>query len=420
MIYGCVSRRRLAPGDRRLARDRHLGVLYSCLDTRADIAIVGGGIMGSALAYWLTRLEPGISVVVIERDLTYATASSALSAASIRQQFTTAVNIRIAQASVEFLRAAGEMLEVDGSQPDIGFTEAGYLYLAGESGVGTLRRAHEIQIQHGAEVALLSPAQLAWRFPWLETADLTVGTLGLRGEGWFDGYLLLTAFARKARTQGARFVRGEVGELEVRDRRVASVGLADGSRISCGHLVNAAGPWARSIARLAGVDLPVFARRRTVYVVACRAALTPFPLLIDTSGFWIRPEGTGFIAGLPPGEDPDDAPLEPEYDAFDSLLWPALAARMPAFEAAKLERAWAGYYEMNVFDHNGIVGLHPEIANFGFMNGFSGHGMQQGPVVGRGMAELILRGRFTTVDLSPLAYERLVEGRPLLELNVIG
>jgi FAD-dependent oxidoreductase domain-containing protein 1 len=391
------------------------------LDTRADIAIGGGGIMGSALAYWLTRLEPSASVVIIERDPTYATASSALSAASIRQQFTTPVNIRIAQASIEFLRAAGELLEVDGTRPDIGLTEAGYLFLAGEAGVESLRRAHAIQTQHGAEVALLTPAQLAERFPWLETADLAAGTLGSRGEGWFDGYLLLTALARKARSQGVRFVRGEVTGLEVRERRIVTVGLADGSRIACGHFVNAAGPWARSVARLAGVDLPVFARRRTVFVVACRAQLRPFPLLIDTSGFWMRPEGSGFIAGLPPGaEDPDDAPLEPEYEAFESSLWPALAARMPAFEEAKLQRAWAGYYEMNVFDHNGVLGLHPEIANFGLMNGFSGHGMQQGPVAGRGMAELIIHGRFASVDLTPLAYERLVEGRPLLELNVIG
>ena len=148
--------------------------------------------------------------------------------------------------------------------------------------------------------------------------------------------------------------------------------------------------------------------------------MASFPLLIDPSGFWIRPEGNGFIAGLAPADDPDDAPLEPDYDAFESVLWPALAARVPAFEEARLERAWAGYYEMNVFDHNGIVGLHPEIANLGFMNGFSGHGMQQGPVVGRGMAELILYGRFTTLDLSALGFERVAGKRPLRELNVIG
>ncbi len=377
--------------------------------------------MGSALAFWLTRLDPRVSVTVIERDPTYTRASSALSAASIRQQFTTPVNIQIARASIDFLRSAIEFLAVDGAQPDIGLTEAGYLYLATNATAESLRRAHAIQTQHGAPVALLGPEQLAERFPWLETSDLAAGTLGLAGEGWYDGYLLLTAFARKARSQGARFVRGEVATVEVQASRVVAVSLADGSRLECGYLVNAAGPWARSVARLAGVDLPVFARRRTVYVVSCPTPLRPFPLLIDTSGFWMRPEGTAFIAGLPPGAvDPDDAPLEPEYEAFESQLWPALAARVPAFEAARLERAWAGYYEMNVFDHNGIVGLHPRLRNLGFLNGFSGHGMQQGPIVGRGLAELLLHGHFTSMDLSSLSFERLERGQPLLELNVIG
>ena len=390
------------------------------MDTEADIVIVGGGIMGAALAYWLTHLEPTVSVVVIERDPTYALASSALSAASIRQQFTTPVNIRISQASIGILRNVGELLEVEGSKPDIGLTESGYLYLAGESGAESLRRAQAIQTQHGAAVALLEAPQLAERFPWLETADLALGSFGLNGEGWFDGYLLLTAFMRKARSQGVRVIRGEVTGLDVVHRRIGAAILADGSRITCGHLVNAAGPWARSVARFAGVDLPVFARRRTVFVLACKTPLQPFPLLIDTSGLWIRPEGKSFIAGVPPEDDSDELPLEPELEFFESRLWPALAGRIPAFEAARLERAWAGYYEMNVFDHNGIVGLHPEVSNLGFMNGFSGHGMQQGPVVGRAMAELILQGCFTSVDLSALGFERLVEGRQLLELNVIG
>ena len=390
------------------------------MDIKADIVIVGGGIMGAALAFWLKHLEEAVSVVVIERDPTYAVASSALSAASIRQQFTTPVNIRISQASIDILRTAGELLEVEGSKPDIGLTESGYLYLAGESGAESLRRAQAIQTQHGAAVALLDAAQLAQRFPWLETGDLALGSFGLSGEGWFDGYLLLTAFMAKARSLGARLIRGEVTGLDVTKRHVGAAILADGSRITCGHLVNAAGPWARSVARFAGVNLPVFARRRTVFVVACKTLLRPFPLLIDTSGFWIRPEGRSFIAGLAPDNDSDEVPLEPELESFESRLWPALAGRIPAFEAARLERAWAGYYEMNVFDHNGIVGLHPEMTNLGFLNGFSGHGMQQGPVVGRAMAELILQGRFTTVDLSALAYERVLEGRPLLELNVIG
>jgi len=375
--------------------------------------------MGSALAYWLTRLDPNIAVVVIERDPTYATASSALSAASIRQQFTTPVNIRISQASIGFLRQADELLEVEGSSVDIGLQERGYLYLAHPSGLESLRRAHIIQTELGSEVALLSAPELGARFPWLKTADLAAGSLGGQGEGWFDGYSLLVALAAKARSQGAHYVRGEVCALGVRGRRIESIRLADGDQVLSNLVVNAAGPWARSIARLAGVNLPVAARKRTVYVLSSPSRLEPFPLLIDPSGFWIRPEGPAYIAGLPPQADPDDAPLDPDYDAFDSILWPTLAARIPAFEAARLERAWAGYYEMNVFDYNGIVGFHPQLENMLLMNGFSGHGLQQAPVVGRGVAELICHGRFVTLDLSDLAYDRIERERPLLELNVI-
>jgi len=387
--------------------------------TNADVAIVGGGIMGSALAYWLTRLDPNVSVVVIERDPTYSTASSALSAASIRQQFTTPINIRISQASIGFMRQADELLEVAGGTVDIGLRERGYLYLARTSGIASLRRAHAIQRELGADVALLTPQDLSARFPWLHTEDLLAGSLGLSGEGWFDGYALLTAFRARARAQGVNYLRGEVCGMAASGGRIGSVQLGCGTRISSRFVVNAAGPWARSVARLAGFDLPVAARRRTVYVIGCRAKLEPFPLLIDPSGFWIRPEGAGYIAGMPPGTDPDDAPLEPDYDAFESVLWPALAERIPAFEEARLERAWAGYYEMNLFDHNGIVGFHPDIANLLLLNGFSGHGIQQAPVVSRGIAELICHGRFVTLDLSELSYDRIIQNRPLLELNVI-
>jgi FAD-dependent oxidoreductase domain-containing protein 1 len=389
------------------------------LPVNPDVAIVGGGIMGSALAYWLMRLDPRLGVVVIERDPTYASASSALSAASIRQQFTTPVNIRISQASIGFLRQVDELLEVEGTRVDIGLRERGYLYLAPASGFGSLHRAHTIQTALGAEVALLSGKELATRYRWLRTSDLVAGSLGTQGEGWFDGYALLRAFVAKARSLRVEYVRGDVCALELTGRRIAAIRLADGTRISSRWVINAAGPWARSIARLAGVDLPVAARKRTVYVISCPQRLEPFPLLIDPSGFWIRPEGTGFIAGLPPRADPDDAPLDPDYEAFESVLWPALAHRIPAFEAARLQRAWAGYYEMNTFDCNGIGGIHTERDNVVLMNGFSGHGLQQAPIVGRGAAELICHGRFVTLDLSDLGYERIERGQPLLELNVI-
>ena len=390
---------------------------------RTDVVVIGGGIMGSTLAYWLTHFDPTASVTVIERDPSYATASSALSAASIRQQFSTAINVRISLASIELLRNAGSWLEVDGLEPDIGLAERGYLYLAGPGGLGALHEAHELQRAEGADVALLAPQDLAARFPWLSVEGVAGASLGLSGEGWFDGHSLLDATVRKARSQGARYVRGQVAAIEVDNHRVSSLTLADGTRHACGWVVNAAGPWARHVAQLAGIELPVHARRRTVFVIGCRAALPDFPLLIDRSGFWIRPEGTDFIGAPAPSagaEDPDEPPLEPELELFESQLWPALAARIPAFEAARMESAWAGYYDYNAFDQNGILGLHPSLDNLVFMNGFSGHGMQQAPVVARGIAELILTGRYVALDLSALGIGRLLDDRPLKELNVIG
>src|ERR1700722_3660084 len=384
------------------------------------VVVIGGGVMGSALAYWLTRLEPSLSVTVVERDPTYQHASSALSAASLRHQFSTPVNIRVSQASIAFLRHAAVELAVDGDLPDIMLREAGYLYLAGADGAAVLRETHAVQKACGADVALMDRAGLERRFGWLNSADLSLGSLGLSGEGWFDGYTLLMAFARKARRQGARYVNAEVCGFAVDGRRITHVIAADGSRMACTHVVNAAGPWARRIAALADVDLPVFARRRTVYVISCPTLMTPFPLLIDPSGFWIRPEGTKFIAGFSPADDLDDQPLRPDYDSFESHLWPALAHRIPAFEQAKLERAWAGYFEMNTFDHNAILGPHPSLENLLFMNGFSGHGMQQAPVIGRAITELILLGRFETLDLSDLLFARVAENRPLREAIVIG
>ena len=385
-----------------------------------QVVVIGGGVMGSSLAYWLTRLEPGIEVTVFERDLSYRQASSSLSAASIRQQFSTPINIRISQASIAFLRGAASDLACEEGKPDIMLREHGYLYLCGLGGAAALRRTHAVQKSCGATVALLDRDELRRRFGWLNTSDLALGSLGLSGEGWFDGHALLTAFARKARSQGARYAKAEVCGVAIDGRRVTGVMLADGSRAECSHLVNAAGPWARGVAAMAGIDLPVYARRRTVYVIACPAVMHPFPLLIDPTGFWIRPEGTKFIAGLSPDDDSDDQPLEPDYDAFESRLWPSLAHRIPAFEQARLERAWAGYFEMNTFDYNAILGPHGALDNFLFMNGFSGHGMQHSPVIGRGIAELILEGRFISQDLTPLLFERISQNRALREANVIG
>jgi len=386
------------------------------------VVIVGGGAVGSSVAYFLTS-HPRFSgeVVVAERDPTYRRASSALSASAIRQQFSTPVNIEVSRFGIDFLRHVGEHLAVDDDRPDVGLCEPGYLFLATDAGVPVLTRNHRVQRDHGVDVALLGPGDLAARFPWLTTAGIAAGSLGRSGEGWFDGYSLLQALRRKAQALGARYVSQAVAGFVRAGPHVTAAVLADGSTVACDAVVNAAGPWAAAVATMLGIDLPVRARRRCVFVVACREALPRCPLVIDTSGVWFRPEGQYFICGASPAEaeDPDDAPLEVDERIFHGVIWPALAARVAAFEALKLVRSWAGYYEMNVFDHNGIVGPHPSLANVFFANGFSGHGLQQAPAVGRGVAELIVDGAYRSLDLTPLSFRRVVEGRRLVELNVI-
>jgi glycine/D-amino acid oxidase-like deaminating enzyme len=376
------------------------------LQSNADVVVAGAGVVGASVAYWLTKLQPGISVVLVERDRSFARASSSRSASSIRQQFSSPLNIHLSRFGLGFLREMGVPVE-----------EKGYLYLGAAA---SLRAQNAVQRAHGANIALLSPAELSARFPWLNVDDIELGALGLSGEGWFDGPALHAEVLKRARGQGARLVDGEVTGFERAGDRIAAVLLADGSRIACGHAVNAAGPWARTLAARAGIDLPVHARRRTVFVLSCPEPLANCPLLIDPSGFWFRPEGKFFIAGDAPRQDEDDLPLEPDYAEFDEALWGRMAHRVPAFAALRVERAWAGYYEMNVFDANAILGAHPAAPNLWFANGFSGHGMQQAPGAGRGLAEMILRGRYETLDLSPLGFRRLLDGRPLEEANVIG
>jgi len=397
-----------------------------------DVAIVGAGIAGASIAYWLTRLSPGLSVALLERDPGFAQASSQRSASSIRQQFSSPVNIRLSQFGLAFLRDAPSLLEVDGDRPAVGLVEPGYLYLADAAGADALRAQNAVQRAHGAPIELLDAPALAARFPWLATGDLALGTLGAGAEGWFDGPALHAATLRRARAQGARLVRGEVAAIETAStggagaaRRVDALRLADGTRIACGHAVIAAGAWSRPIAASAGLALPVHARRRTVFVLSCPTPLPGCPLVIDPSGFWFRPEGRAgdprtFIGGTTPEPDADDLPLEPNLAEFDEALWAAFAHRVPAFEALRVERAWAGYYEMNLWDHNALLGPAPGLPNLLVATGFSGHGMQQAPAAGRGVAECVLHGGWRTLDLSDLSVARLVEGRRVIESNVIG
>ena len=388
-----------------------------------NIVIVGGGAIGSGVASFLVA-DPAFrgTVTVIERDPTYARASSALSASSIRQQFSTAVNIELSRFGIEFLRGIGATLAVDGDRPDVGLVENGYLFLASGAGEATLRSNYALQREHDVAVELLEPEGLKQRFPWLSTDGLACGSLGVRGEGWFDGYSLLQAFRRHARSRGARYVHAQACGFDVERSHIVAVRLDNGERIAGDAFVNAAGPWAASVAAWLDIDLPVRARRRCVFGFQCATPIARCPLVIDPGGVWFRPEGRNqFICGVSPdaANDPDDLPLDVDHPLFEEVLWPALANRVPAFEALRPLEAWAGYYEYNTFDQNGIVGPHPQWPQFFLANGFSGHGLQQAPGVGRALSELLVHGGYRTLDLAPLRYERIMAGEPLVERNVV-
>ncbi len=396
-----------------------------------DVVIVGGAAIGSSIACHLTA-EAGTapSVLVVERDPSYARSSTALSFASIRTQFSNALNVRISQYGAEVIRDFATTMAVGADRPDLGFQAGGYLFLARtEEQVRILRENNAVQRACGADVVLWDPGTLFAAFPHLRGDDIRLASYGRAGEGWFDNTGLMNGFRNKARAQGATYIRDEVTGLDHAGGRITAVRLASGAVIAAGHVVNAAGPRAAQVARMAGLDLPVEPRKRTVFVVDCQhgpegsATVNGgrLPLMIDPSGVFCRPEGRYFLCGCPPAEDPavDPGDFEPRDAEFEEIIWPALAERSEAFEAMKVVNRWAGHYAYNTLDHNMIIGPHPAMPNFLFANGFSGHGLQQSPAVGRAMAELILHGGYRTLDLSPLGVERILENRPFLEQAVI-
>jgi FAD-dependent oxidoreductase domain-containing protein 1 len=368
--------------------------------------------MGSSIA-WHLRSDPNFTgkVTVVERDPAYTRASSALSASSIRQQFSTPLNIHLSRYAIGFLRRASELLDVD-----LGLKEPGYLFLASGAGEAVLRANNMIQSGEGCAVELLDAMALRARFPWISAEGVVLASHGTADEGWFDGPALMRAFRRKARELGAEYIADEVVGLAPN-----AVTLRSGGRIEARTIVLAAGPWSGEVAALGGIALPVEPRRRSVFVFDVRQPPGLTPLTIDPSGTWFRPEGRFYISGTTPaaGNDAPGAPLEVQYQEWDDMVWPILANRVPAFEASKVVNSWAGYYEYNTFDQNGIVGRHPEIESLIFAAGFSGHGIQQSPAVGRAVAELIVHGSYRTIDLSPFGYERISAGRPIRELNVV-
>ncbi len=388
-----------------------------------DVVIIGGGVMGASAAFWLTRLRPRLRVRVCEADPTYARAATALSVASVRQQFTTPLNVRISRFGIGFIRDFAEHVGAGAAGGSLGLQENGYLFLAGsETAAATMRDAAQMQRAEGAHTELLTPKALARRFGWMQLDDVVLGAFGPRDEGWFDNMGLLNGLRDAARAQGARFEAARVAGLELRNGQVAGVQLQDGTRCAAGAVVVAAGTGTPALLQTAGLSVPVEARKRTVFVIDAPNARYPeAPLLVDHTGFYLRPERDHWITATVPQDDAavaiDD--FEPDHEQFEEIIWPRLYARAPGFDAVKVMRFWVGHYDYNLFDQNAIVGPHPDVAGLHLLTGFSGHGLQQAPALGRGLAERLLTGRYQTLDLTPLEYGRISAGQPYREDAVV-
>src|SRR5690606_18935527 len=319
-----------------------------------------------------------------------------------------------------FLRDLGDTLAVDGDRPDVGFQEKGYLFLSTPGGEKVMRENNALQRSLGADIVLKTPAELKATWPWLNVDDLALGSYGVTGEGWLDAYGMMRAFRRKAIAQGVTYLEDEVVAINKNGKTVTGVTLKSGRHVSCATLVNAAGTGAAALSAQVGVVLPQESRKRCVFYFTCPQKIPDCPMVIDPSGAYFHPEGEGYIGGIqpPPEQDPECFDYDVQHELFDELLWPILAARVPAFEALRCEHAWAGHYDYNTFDQNVILGYHPAVENMVYANGFSGHGMQQSPAVGRGLAELIEFGKYRSLDLSRMSWERVLNNQPIVEQNV--
>lgn len=392
------------------------------MTSNGQVVIIGGAMMGSSVAWWLSR-DPafGGRITVVERDPSYAGASTTHSNSCIRQQFGSEVNIQLSQFTAEFLKHFGDHMEAEA--PQLPIRNFGYLYLAAtETQADHLRQAQKLQQGLGAGTRLMSPEALSRDYPFYWLDDILLCSHNTVDEGYFDGGTVFDWFRNQARKAGVRFVQDEVTGIDLRGGQPCAVRCASGSTLPCDIVVNAAGPRAAQIMHMCGLDIPVEPRKRFTFVFDAADPLPcDLPLTIDPSGVHVRTDGRYYMAGCAPDDDhavdPDDFTRDPEI--WEDKVWPAIATRIPAFERIKLVNEWVGHYAYNRFDQNAIIGPHPDMKNLFLINGFSGHGLQQAPGVGRGIAELIAHGCFRTLDLSALSPDRLTHQQATLEHNVI-
>ena len=391
-----------------------------------DIVIIGGAIMGSATAWFLSKnIDFDGSILIVEKDPTYQFSSTARTNSCIRQQFSRELNIRISQYTAQFIKNFQENLE-DYRVPKLSIQNYGYMYMADtEDKAKSLRNVQKTQLKAGADTILMSPDEIKSKYPFYNVKDIFLGSINTVDEGYWDGGTVFDWLRRSAIDKGVKYISNEVVGINKNStgNGVEAVRLKSGEVINCGVVVNAAGPRASKISEMIDLKIPVEARKRYTWVFSAECPLNiDLPLTIDPSGIHVRQDGPdtylagskGFIDGPVNFDD-----FSFEKDLWEEYVWPKIANRIPAFEAIKVKSEWVGHYAYNTLDQNAIIGPHPIISNFMFINGFSGHGLQQAPAMGRGMSELLIYGKYQNLDLSPFGFDRILNGIPFMEEAII-
>jgi len=391
-----------------------------------DVVIVGGAMLGSSVA-WFLASNPDFdgSILVVEKDSTYEFTSTAHTNSCMRQQFSSKINVQISQFAAEFVSNFKSYFGGDDRVPDIPIQSYGYMYLADTEGFAQiLKDSQAVQKSCGAGTQYMSAAEIKRDYPFYNVDDIIGGNHNLINEGYFDGGTVFDWWKKSAKERGAEYLTNEVVAMtkNTAGSKIESVTLKSGDVVKCGKVVNTSGPRAARTAAMAGIDIPVEPRKRYTFIFDAAQPLDrDLPLTIDPSGIHMRTDGAYYMAGCPPEDD-----LAVNYDDFvqdhslwEEKVWPIIARRIPQFEAIKLINSWAGHYAFNVFDQNAILGPHHEVENFIFVNGFSGHGFQQSPAMGRGTSELITYGEYRSLDLTPFNYGRIIANTPFIEKAVI-
>ena len=385
---------------------------------RTDLAVVGGGAMGAAVAYFVRLVDPSVDVTVVERDPTYTMASTPRASGGVRRLFSLPENIELSNFSLAFFDDFAETMAVDGVQPDIGLKKNGYLFIVPPSGRETLRRNFETQRRMGVNAAWLEPDQLKAQWPSMNVGDLAAGVHS-PDDGWLDPHSLLIAFRNKAKSMGVEFMSDDVTGLDRQGHSLTAMRLASGRRIEAGHVVNAAGAWAKEICAMVDVKVPIEPLKRYEHYFEAQDVIEPLPYLKDPERLAFRPEGRGYSGGVPTLDEPRGYDFNVDHGYFEGVVWPALANRFPQFDRTICLSTLPGLYDQNDFDASPIIGPVGALANFHLAAGFSGHGLMHAPGVGRALAELILHGRYETIDLGRFGWQRIVDGTPVREAGII-